>query len=218
MGTRGACGFIQEKKAKMIYNQFDSYPSGLGGDMVKTIIKVNREDGWDKFKSAAYKMKQLNRENITDELIEKYSKYTNLGAYEQIATGLLKDVQGSKFLDEMYSGDLEHSNFDNTFIKESLFCGYVYLINLDTMMLEFYSGFQKTAQLNNPFGEVDNGEGYYPCKLVGIFPLSEVNEGTVNEMDIILEQEENEVWNENVRSYLLSTIRKDKLEQLKQLN
>lgn len=46
MGTRGAIGFYKDKNEKVCYNHFDSYPTGLGEDLIsylkgKTINELN---------------------------------------------------------------------------------------------------------------------------------------------------------------------------------
>lgn len=38
MGTRGKIGFVQKGVRKGVYNHFDSYPSGLGDDIIKFIL------------------------------------------------------------------------------------------------------------------------------------------------------------------------------------
>ena len=80
-------------------------------------------------------------------------------------------------------------------------------------MLEFYNGFQKSPQANNPFGE-ESSVGYYPCKLLGVFPLSDVDEEIVKEMDTLIEQDDRGEENEKAKSYILKNLRKEKLETL----
>ena len=38
MGTRGTCGFMYKGEPKLGYNHFDSYPDGLGVQMIDMII------------------------------------------------------------------------------------------------------------------------------------------------------------------------------------
>lgn len=64
------------------------------------------------------------------------------------------------------------------FIKDSLYCEYGYIINLDTNVLEFWRGFQQESQDDNRYGNnVLNPYvgGYYPCKMVLEIPLNEIN-------------------------------------------
>ena len=44
MGTPGAVGFRANKQDKVTYNHFDSYPSGLGSDVISFIRSHSFED------------------------------------------------------------------------------------------------------------------------------------------------------------------------------
>jgi len=46
MGTRGLVGLIIAGKRHAIYNHYDSYPSGLGNDIIKFILSLTPEQ-WD---------------------------------------------------------------------------------------------------------------------------------------------------------------------------
>lgn len=177
MGTRGSVGFIYKNEVKLAYNHFDSYPDGLGADVVDFIVKVNNEDGWEKFILNGEKLKNIEGRVTDKNLIERYKKYSNLGVSSKELSDpycLFREIQGADWLHEMYSGELEHYMLNNKFIKESLFCEYAYIINLDTMKFEFYDGFQQKPQIGNRFGE-ELCEGYYPCRLVGVFNLTDIN-------------------------------------------
>jgi len=192
MGTRGSVGVIYQKEVKLGYNQFDSYPDGLGLETLDVISKVNKEDGWDDLKKNIANLKNIKENEIKDpKIIEKYRKYSNLGVGQQKLTDpycLFRELQGTDWIDETYKGNIEHYIFNNKFIEDSLFCEYAYIINLDTMKLEFYNGFQKKPQKGNIFGDVPNGEGYYPCRLVGVFDLLDINDDSiVDKMNNIIE-------------------------------
>lgn len=174
MGTRGSLGFIVKDKEYLGYNHFDSYPDGLGRDVLNFITEINKEDGWQQFKENASKVVQLEGNRVTDTNIqEKYKKYSNLNVSDRTLEDpycLFREIQNT-WMNEIYKGELEHFYFKNNFIKDSLFCEYAYIINLDTMKLEFYDGFQKDIQKFNRFGETPNQDGYYPCRLVCVFDL-----------------------------------------------
>jgi hypothetical protein len=44
MGTRGLLGFIVKGVRKGTFNQFDSYPSGLGDTVIRFILAHNDEE------------------------------------------------------------------------------------------------------------------------------------------------------------------------------
>lgn len=181
MGTRGSLGFIVEDKEYLAYNHFDSYPDGLGQDVLGFITKVNIEGGWTKFRENAKKVVQLEGDRVTDpEIMERYKKYADLSVSERTLEDpycLFRNIQDS-WMEEIYKGDLQHFFFNNRFIYDSLFCEYAYIINLDTMKLEFYDGFQKKSQIGNRFGEKPNKDSYYPCRLVGVFNLENINDSS----------------------------------------
>ena len=72
MGTRGAWGFKLNGENKITYCHFDSYPSGLGMDVVKTLTKIINENKMDSLKEKVSKLILVTeKEKPTKELIEK---------------------------------------------------------------------------------------------------------------------------------------------------
>lgn len=181
MGTRGSVGVIYNDEIKLAYNHFDSYPDGLGADTLEIIAKINEENGWEIFKKHAAQLKAVDDEITDPKMIEKYKKFADLNVSEQKFSDpycLFREIQGADWIDEMYKGELQDYLIDNKFITESLFCEYAYIINLDSMKFEFYDGFQKKQQKGNRFGE-ELCEGYYPCRLVGLFNLEGIDSDSV---------------------------------------
>lgn len=169
MSTRGSFGFIKDNEVELFYNNYDSYPVGLGKSILDFIVKSNLECKW----------------NIYQE-------------------------SGNYLFEELYSYFDEPSK-DYNFIKNSLFCEYAYIINLDNMTLEFYNGFQKKPQIGNRFGS-NLKDGYYPCRLVCIFNLTDINDfidvdNILAKMDTLIENDEDDI---SVEKYF----RKIKLEKL----
>jgi hypothetical protein len=216
MGTRGSAGFIYQEEVKLGYNQFDSYPDGLGRDVLGIVSKINKEDGWEKLKNNVLKLKDIGRDTITDdELLKRYEKYSNLSVSEQKLSDpycLFRSIQGSDWIDEVYSGNLEHYTLENNFVYDSLFCEYAYIINLDTMKLEFYDGYQKEVQVGNRFGESSNSDGYYPCRLVGVFSLLRILD-TPDINDILLKMDQISESKQDDSS-VINYFRKPKLEAI----
>lgn len=182
MGTRGINGWVQSGKYHGQYNQFDTYPSGLGQDMVDVAKKITAENGWEKFKENALKMQDIGKklDPETDAvLIERYSKFFDENVSERVTTdtyALLRHLQGVPLMHHIYSGGVEHYRDSMDFIKDSLFCEYAWFFNLDTMMFEGWDGGQKTKTAKNPFGTKKDEDGYYPCKRVLNVPLTEIPE------------------------------------------
>jgi len=170
MGTRGAVGFKLDDKYYVTYNHFDSYAKGLGAEVVKFCKHVRDNDGWD---NLTKKVKKLNMVSLDDTpsayCKRKYKKFSNTGVSEQSLDDwycLLRNLQFGEILWEIEKGDVTHMIEYFDFMKDSLFCEYGYIINLDEMTLDFYRGFQKEPSDNGlPFPMVANDSGYYPVKL-----------------------------------------------------
>ena len=175
MGTRSSTGLIIKGEYKASYNQLNGYPGGVGQEMVdvcKSIID------WDKFKKHAEKLQPItNGTPPTPEQIKMYESITDLGVSGQSTSDwycLLRKAQGGELFRLIYEGNVKHILDSSDFIKDSLFCEYAYIINLDSMEFEVYKGFQKEPQPGNKFGELPDNLGYYPCKLIKTFPLNKI--------------------------------------------
>lgn len=146
---RGIVGYIYQDKVSLSYNEDGSVPDGLGEDVLDLIVRINKDNGWEVFKENTLKIKDNDKDKNTI------------------------DLSGSEWLNELYLGNLKYWTFDNEFIKESLYCEYGYIINLDTMNFEYYTGFQQIPQIGNKFGVIEK-DGYYPCKLCLIINIKDI--------------------------------------------
>lgn len=172
MSTRGAIGFTIDGKNKIAFNHFDSYPDGLGLDVLKECQDlIQNAKTFDTHKNIR-KLK-LVKENSrpTKAQILEYSQYANLS----VSTGdikewycLLREIQGK--LEPYISGNVKHMIDASDFICDSLFCEWAYIVNLDTDKLEVYKGFQKSPDNSNRFGKKCR-DGYYPCKMIKEYDL-----------------------------------------------
>src|SRR3989304_6129334 len=108
----------------------------------------------------------------------QFDGYPDGGVGEEVVI----ELQGAKYIPEIMSGKVEHMLDGTNFIKDSLFCEYAYVIDLDKMVLELYKGFQKEPQKGNRFGEkLAKGEDtYYPCKKVGEIALKGIFDKSSN--------------------------------------
>jgi len=146
MSTRGLYGIRKNGIDKATYNHFDSYPDGLGWDVVRFCLD-NDIDSLDRF----FDLIELVNENDmpTKEQVEHC---TSLGLDDTNVSQkslydwycLLRNMQGNfGMYQKMIDGRNKIYMIDNIdFIKDSLFCEFAYIINLDDNVLEFYSGFQ----------------------------------------------------------------------------
>lgn len=137
MGTRGAWGFIHNGVERLTYNHFDSYPSGLGEDL----LAWAREADWDKVRQQVLDLHIVD-ENGTPSAEERLALAEH---HENVSSGtdwysLLRGLQGNPqgTLDAGYMTD------GHTFPLESLFCEWAYIFDLDANTLDVYRGFNKS--------------------------------------------------------------------------
>ena len=150
MGTRGCYGFRKNGVDKLNYNQYDSYPDGLGLTMAQfcagmTIPELNQL-------CDAIVMKH-DEDKPTEEEIRVCAKYglIDLSVSRRDLNDwycLLRNAQGDPSVQwNMFKGGDTPFMYDaREFIKDSLFCEYAYIINLDENVLEYWEGFQHKPQ------------------------------------------------------------------------
>lgn len=177
MGTRGVVGFRVDKVDKITYNHFDSYPEELGRKVIQFLDSHGRSIR--KLKKLARNIKMVNEQDKPTFEQEVFcGKYLDYSVSEQSDDDwycLLRGAQGSlqAYCDVGYMVDSVY------FIKDSLFCEYGYVINLDEKTLEFYVGFQTEPDRSrkNRYKTrepQDNSGKYWHCKLLARFPLESV--------------------------------------------
>lgn len=170
MSTRGAFGFTKNGVNKITYNHFDSYPTGLGFDIIEFIMQNNIE--------------KMNK--IFDKIT--MVKYDDVPTVDQLKIleeyfGSKIDIRKIKDMEDLISSNQYITDFqkgfpfmlDNeSFMGDSLFCEYAYIINLDDNTLEVYYGNNYVSQ-NNRFSKFANqDEDYKEVALVGKIKLNEL--------------------------------------------
>lgn len=185
MGTRGLQVVVSGGEVKVAnYNQWDSYPSGQGVD----VLNFLRD-----------KMKPVFAENvskcswITEE--EMKALWKTVG---EISEDGMVSIEVSKKFSEKYpwlhrdcgSDIFDHiQNADGglqtrdalSFAADSLFCEWAYVVDLDKQTFEVYQGFNKTplTQEDRFFSLQKEGCEYYPVKLVKSYSLSNLPDNDV---------------------------------------
>lgn len=190
MGTRGLYGFRKNAIDKCTYNHFDSYPDYLGDVMVRFCKETSITEMNDIFDRIIL---VSNDNRPTQQQIDECIKYYNGNVSEQSIFDwycLLRDAQGNP---NVYKNGLKYMIDDSEFIKDSLFCEYAYIINLDTNCLEYWVGFQKKPDEDNRYGTEadDNMNKYYPCKMLAEYPLDtdQTIEEIVADMNKVAEED-----------------------------
>lgn len=194
MGTRGALGFRSEGQDFITYNHMDSYPAWLGLKILDFLReRLARPEGEAELRAQVSQLRLVDEDDAPTEAdIERLHRfgYTHLelpqGGAVQVNQGrmdnwynLLRDTQGdlSAILEAGVMID------SHTFLEDSLFCEWAYVINLDERALEIYRGFQdapheqgRYAALRPDPADAEQqvqtlGRTYYPVALVAVYPF-----------------------------------------------
>lgn len=146
MGTRGCYGFEINGKKKVMYNHYDSYPEGLGHDIIYQIKDTINLDKIDLYRQRVAKIVLVDEnKKPSPRLIEKYRDKSDTS----VSTGSLEDwycllrkAQGDLTL--YLRGEVKHMiDCSGAFKKPKkdeygTWTEYAYVINFDTLQLDFY--------------------------------------------------------------------------------
>jgi hypothetical protein len=113
MGTRGLLGLIIQAQRHAAYNHWDSYPEGLGKDIVKFILSLEPKD-YAIMEHNFRDIEWVKEETTPTPELQKY--YSELGFADlEVDTRsldnwycLLRKVQGAAALPEILNGKLKH--------------------------------------------------------------------------------------------------------------
>ena len=142
MSTRGYMGIQKKGELKGQYNHFDSYISGLGKDIIKTLNSIPKEDLINKLNEVYDNIILINEDDKpTQEMID-YA--VENGLYDSNVSSRSTDdlyclFHGTQGRLDMYLNGLKYMLNGNNFLKDELFCEYGYVINLDENTLDIYT-------------------------------------------------------------------------------
>lgn len=180
MGTRGFTGFRIGGVNKIAYQQFDSYPDGVGAEVVTQLRSMIQAVGVDGIRKLATDLKKAEGKPTEEQIIAlQKAGYVDLQVSTQKTDDwycLLRKTQGSPY-DILQAGIFEDSEY---FAADSLFCEHGYLINLDDEKLEYFVGFQKAAHTQGRFcnmvkpSENRIADDYHPVALKLEIPFADI--------------------------------------------
>jgi hypothetical protein len=194
MSTRGILGFRISETDKVSYNHSDSYPDGLGIQVLGFIREVDDVE----LKEIAERIELIN-EDIppTAEQIKicKEAGTVDLNVSTRSEKDwycLLRNAQGDL---ESYRKTAENPSplpfmVDSSgFMTDSLFCEWGYIINIDTGNLEIYKGFNEDPEAPGRYASLRGGENseYYGIKLILELPFNLAR--NITDEDFIAEAE-----------------------------
>jgi hypothetical protein len=160
----------------LTYCHFDSYPSGLGVDVVNFIKNTSVEE----MKQIFDKIIMVEENSLLTEAqfveIKLLSNYLSNGNFSQknYSTDWYSALRKYQGVLDVYKENLRYMINNNEFIKDSLSCEWAYIINLDENTLEIYKGFQTSPHENRYTNNSTENSKYYPCKLIEKYPLSNI--------------------------------------------
>lgn len=186
MGTRNLT-LVQLNGAYKVaqYGQWDGYPSGNGLIVLNFLKNHDLEIFCDKVKHA-HLITEEELINYWSELgvdvrKEKFISMDLSDQFKALHPSLNRDM-GADILEYIYTNegriDLENSL---DFAKNSLFCEWAYVIDLDNNTFEVYEGFNKMAlsEKDRFYFNGYSSDGYFPIKLKKSYDLNNLpNEET----------------------------------------
>lgn len=172
MSTRGFISFAVDGETKTAYNHHDSYPEGLGRDVLSWL----RTADLDAARELARALRAVDQDSEpTDEDVAALLRFydPNVGGRSERPTWyqLLRRTQGDPGA-MLEAGVIEDSS---EFPADSLFAEYGYVVDFDQQVLEAYEGFQERDHSDGRFHAMPQVEnGYFPVRLVASWPLSKL--------------------------------------------
>lgn len=205
MGTRNLIVAVKDGKVKVAqYCQWDGYFSGQGEDIASFIRTNLAEESTSKqFRENIDKCVFVDSEFIKNAQAEcgldpnaEFVSYGDpaLERFHERYPQFNRDT-GSGIFELILNGTFElNDRFD--FGNDSVWCEYAYVLNLDTNILEIYTGFSKElADIPEMFrrwkGE-PSPSGYYPVQLYRLVTFQELWDNP-NYMDELTEEYHAEV-------------------------
>lgn len=146
MGTRGAMGFRLDGKDHIFYNAYDSYPDGLGRDVLDALQRrvqvVGTEGLVGELKQQVRSLIPVDTSTLPTAEQKRWCKVLGLVNLEVGTRSendlycLLHATQGR--IEKALEARFYQPNED--FLDHGLYCEFAYIIDLDDEIFEFYVG------------------------------------------------------------------------------
>lgn len=181
MGTKGLVGHILDGERRGIYNYIDSYPSALGMNVLSLVAELNRDHGWDNLRGKLLTISMVDPEGTPDKkAVDIYGLRFRAGLVSanvrETWSGLLWGLRGVDCYRRILSGELHHFPDAYRFIHEPLFCEYAYIMDLDGMKLDLFTGLQGGIIPGNHQPGLKYAGEAYACKHIGIIPFAHIQD------------------------------------------
>lgn len=181
MGTRHLIGVVSGGDFKVAqYGQWDGYPNGQGVDVLAFLRNP------DKVAQLRAELESIRFTTSKDRhRIEEFMRSIGCESgwmsmeqsklYEAQFPALSRDV-GAKILNMVAEGGVEFLSDDRDFGRDSLFCEWAYVVDLDHDELEVYQGFQTDTPLHGRWAGLrsSDNEKYGAVELVKSYSFAEL--------------------------------------------
>lgn len=188
MGTRSLTAIYFNNELKVAqYKQFDGYPTGLLNNLVKNLKEYNI----DEIKEALSKTVLFKNEKEFNSFIKNELDTTIIGQHPITSRGFEEIYEKRKNLYSQLSyydcNILEvliqvHNIIDKiplvnniSFINDSLFCEWAYVIDFDKNIIEVYTGFNKNPNANTgrfPMVLKADDDEYHTCRFIKSYDIN----------------------------------------------
>lgn len=171
MGTRGAFGIKVDGLYKIAYNHSDSYPSGLGRDIAEQWLALRERHGPEKLRELGRKIRLVTTSYLVRPAVLELAR----AEWQQIidttaadhwqhrlaveCLGFAKSTthrQVASNIEEKLTFAFETGHIADhfSFMADSLFCEWAYIVDLDRELYEVYHGFSTKKHTQGPFAGI----------------------------------------------------------------
>lgn len=177
MGTRNLTMVVHENAIKIAqYGQWDGYPEGQGATALEFL---NTPGNIDMIKAKLPNVKWLDEEEY-DQFLKDIG--ATGGWVTQKQSNLIREKypyinrdHGALILELVAESEGEVEIADSReFAKDSLFCEWAYVIDLDKEIFEVYRGFNQSPNTGERFDGPANDRGYYPVRAMAAWSFDEL--------------------------------------------
>lgn len=175
MSTRGLSGFRSSEIDKLQYINYDTYPTGLGLEMLSQLRAVT---DWESVQRHIDDLVPAPDEHLSGWQLRKIRQQVKPFHEVNARVGQMRESYDlfrplQHRLDPYLDGSLQSMHTYNEFILDSIWCRWGYIANLDSMKMEVWKGSQHEPDPNNRYGSERLGRHpVYPCKQVKSWDLN----------------------------------------------